>query len=291
MIFEVLFDHKHINRNPKLLMLVGAVYSSVALFLSFVAFRSYASVAMVFFTVMALLPLMYNSIKHEEHEDLVLTSERSKLREHAKALTKFMYLFIGMVLAFSFWYTVIPLDVNAEIFEAQISAITRINKPLESVENQVTGNIIRERLPIFLSILMNNMVVLIFCLIFSLLFGLGAIFILTWNASIIGVAIGTIFKEGFAASAQLTGIGKSLSYAQVLSYGLFRFALHGVPEIAGYFIGGLAGGILSVAVIRHDLRSKRFSKIVFDSIDLALISVTFIFLAAVLEVFVTPIFF
>lgn len=290
MIFEVLFNHKHINKNPKLLMFVGAVYSSVALLMSFIAFRSYASLVMVFFTVMTVLPLIYNSIKHEEHEDLVLISERSKLREHGKALKKFMYLFIGMVLAFSFWYTVLPMESNAEIFEAQISTITRINQPLDQ-EQTITGNIIRERLPLFMSVLMNNMIVLVFCLVFSLLFGLGAIFILTWNASIIGVAIGTIFKQGFGASAELVGLGKTFSYAQVVSYGLLRFTLHGIPEIAGYFIGGLAGGILSVAVIKHDLRSKRFSKIVYDSIDLALISVSFIFLAAVIEVFVTPIFF
>jgi len=30
--------------------------------------------------------------------------------------------------------------------------------------------------------------------------------------------------------------------------------IHGIPEIVAYFIGALAGGIISVAIIRKDLR-------------------------------------
>ena len=37
-------------------------------------------------------------------------------------------------------------------------------------------------------------------------------------------------------------------------------AFHGIIEIAAYFVGALAGGILSVAIIKHDIRTKYFWK-------------------------------
>ena len=87
---------------------------------------------------------------------------------------------------------------------------------------------------------------------FSLLFGAGAIFILVWNASVIAAAIG-IFAQG------------SLSQLPVA---ILRYMVHGVPEIAAYFIGALGGGIISVAVIRKDLRGEGMWKILQDSLIL-----------------------
>jgi uncharacterized membrane protein SpoIIM required for sporulation len=40
----------------------------------------------------------------------------------------------------------------------------------------------------------NNMYVLIFTLVFSLLFGAGVIFILAWNASVIGAAMRALLQ-------------------------------------------------------------------------------------------------
>ena len=45
----------------------------------------------------------------------------------------------------------------------------------------------------------NNMYVLIFTLVFSLIFGAGVIFILAWNASVIGAAIGIFTNSSLKA--------------------------------------------------------------------------------------------
>jgi len=117
--------------------------------------------------------------------------------------------------------------------------------------------------------------VMIFTIIFSLVFGAGAIFILAWNASVIAAAIG-IFSE-----SDLAG----------LPAGVFRYMIHGFPEIAAYFIGALAGGIISIAVIRHDVRSDKFWTILQDSLNLIILAVIVLFIAALIEVFITPVFF
>ena len=63
---------------------------------------------------------------------------------------------------------------------------------------------------------------------------------------------------------------------------------HGIFEILGYFIGGLAGGILSVAVIRHGLKSKEFSKVCFDALILIFISIALLVIGALVETLITP---
>jgi len=78
------------------------------------------------------------------------------------------------------------------------------------------------------------------------------------------------------------------SYFYVIGFSILRYAIHGVPEILAYIIAGLAGGIISVAVIRHDFGTKNFERIILDASDLILIAVFVLFIAAGLEVYVTP---
>jgi len=135
------------------------------------------------------------------------------------------------------------------------------------------------------------MKVLIFCILFSFLYGAGAIFILTWNASVIATAIGNFIRTNLAYYASKTGIVKYGFYLQITSLSLLRYLTHGIPEILAYFVGGLAGGIISVAVINERFGTKRFEKIVLDSSDLILLAVLLLIIAALIEVYVTPLLF
>ena len=67
--------------------------------------------------------------------------------------------------------------------------------------------------------------------------------------------------------------------------------VHGVPEIAAYFIGALGGGIISVAVIRKDLRGEGMWKILQDSLILIIIAIVILFISAIMEVYLIPQFF
>ena len=76
-----------------------------------------------------------------------------------------------------------------------------------------------------------------------------------------------------------------------LPLSLFRYMTHGVFEILAYFTAGLAGGIISVAIINNDLIGNYKSKILKDAIDLILLSVAFLIGGAIVEVFITPLLF
>jgi uncharacterized membrane protein SpoIIM required for sporulation len=130
--------------------------------------------------------------------------------------------------------------------------------------------------------------VLIFCILFAFLYGAGAIFILTWNASVIAAAIGNFIRTNLVTVAERAGLAKVASYFQITSLGLLRYLLHGIPEITAYFIAGLAGSIISVAVIREKFGTKQFEKIILDSSDLILISILILIVSALVEVYITP---
>jgi len=129
---------------------------------------------------------------------------------------------------------------------------------------------------------------LIFCVLFSFLYGAGAIFILSWNASVIGVAVGNYIRSHLAIVAAQTGLDQVASYFTIVSIRLFKYVIHGVPEILAYFVAALAGGIISIGVIRHDFKGRKFEQIILDSADLLLISLGILLLSAILEVWVTP---
>ncbi len=63
---------------------------------------------------------------------------------------------------------------------------------------------------------------------------------------------------------------------------------HGIFEISSYIVGALAGGIISVAVVNHDFRTREFWHIVADSSDLVLLSFILLLVGALTEAFLTP---
>ena len=277
MVLESIFSAFSAERKPWKMFFMGFLYSSLAMWLALWIFKSHASLVMVFLTVLAAVPLMYSTIVLEEEKDMKGGSEKVLLKEHGKALSFFVFLFLGCTLAFTFWYVALPADLTLQLFSVQTQTIADINTP-------VTGNAINSA-AFFSRIFFNNLKVLIFCLIFSFLYGSGAIFILTWNASVIGAAIGNFIRSNITAGAGF------FRYFEISSLGLFRYFIHGIPEILGYFVGGLAAGIISIAVIRHDFTSSRFSAIVTDAGDLVALAIGILFIAALIEVFITPVLF
>ena len=283
MVLEVLINPKKATGRPWEMFFIGLLYSSIALFLSIWIFRQQSSLVMIFLTVLAAVPLLYNTIKYEEKKDLFIDKETYLLKEHSKALSFIGFLFLGFTVSFAFWYVVLPNALVNDLFNVQTQTIVEIN-------NKVTGNW-QQSINLLGVIFLNNVKVLIFCLLFAFLYGVGAIFILTWNASVIGVAIGNFIRSELSKITTLIGFDKTAKYFSTISIGLLKYSIHGIPEILAYITAGLAGGIISIAVIRHDFGTKKFENILLDSSSLIIISLCLLILAAILEVFVTPIVF
>ena len=282
---ELLMKPKKAERHPWEMFFVGLFWASVSLLLvSFVfgkdsVLKEGSGLLVVIFTVISCLPFMYYIIKLEEGKDVVINDSGKLIKEHSKAIHALMWLFLGFVVAFSFWYIVMP-NTAGQNFNFQIRTFCAINSPshynncldehgVSPMTGQVAGT------SAVLAIFANNIYVLIFTILFSLAFGAGAIFILVWNASVIAAAIG-IFAKGNLAG---------------LPIGIMRYMIHGIPEIGAYFVGALAGGIVSVAVIRRDLRGEGTWRILQDSLLMIIIAIGILFVSALMEVYLTPLLF
>lgn len=282
---EMLINPKKAERRPWEMFFVGLVYASISLLIVTFVFgkdsilREGSGLLVVIFTVICCLPFMYYVIKFEEGKDVQISDSGKLIKEHSKAIVSLMWLFMGFVVAFSFWYMVLPSYAGTN-FNFQIKTFCAINSPSNyeycvqqhSVPS-ITGGVTSSKL--IMNIFANNIYVLIFTILFSLAFGAGAIFILVWNASVISAAIGIFSKSRLA----------------YLPIGLGRYMIHGIPEIAAYFIGALAGGIVSVSIIRRDLHGERTWRILQDSLVLIIIAIVILFVAALMEVFITPLLF
>src|SRR3989344_415291 len=184
MVLESIINPLKAEKTPWEMFFVGILYSSVAILFSLWIFRQYSSLIMVFLTVTVSVPLMYSTMKLEERKDLDGKSEKALLKEHWKAF--------GFLVSFTIWYIVLPPDLVQTMFSTQIETISSIN-------SRITGMEITDMTSLFLSdafrnILFNNIKVLIFCILFAFFYGAGAIFILTWNASVISAAVGTFIR-------------------------------------------------------------------------------------------------
>lgn len=283
MVLESIMNPFKAEKKPWELFFLGIAYSILALMLSLWVFEEQAGMVMVFLSVVAVLPLFYKTMKYEEEKDVTMQGgEMTLLKEHGKALTFMLMLFLGITTAFSAIYLFLPAQKASEIFKPQTQTITSLNQKVTGKAAQIT---------LMSKIFLNNVRVMIFAILFSLLFGAGAIFILVWNASVISAAVGNFIRSNLAELAANSGLLSVGSYFYVTSLSVLRYAIHGIPEILAYFVAALAGGILSIAIINKDFESKKFERVMLDFSDLVLISVIILFVAAALEVFVTPVFF
>ena len=176
-------------------------------------------------------------------------------------------------------------DLKTSVFGMQEKTIGCINAGIDGIQGCVSGQ------GTFQKILFNNVKVLAVTFLFSLFYGAGAMFILVWNASVIGTAVGILVRNSLASVSEVFGVGYLASYFGIFSASILRYAVHGFFEILAYFIVALAGGMLSLAISKHGFRTEQFRKVAFDVLSLSSLAVGLIFLAALVETYITPLIF
>ncbi len=283
---EMLVQPSMVVKQPWKMFFVGLVYASLSIILVHLFFTNdpvlseFSGVLVVTFSVMFSLPFIYYLLNSEEQQDEQATGILEVWKAHGDAIYVFLWLFVGFVVAFSFWNVMLQ---NDSLFNAQVGTYCAINNPgaVKECVSQYSFDTLAPKTGAatsgthFLFILENNVYVMIFTLIFSLIFGAGAIFVLAWNASVIAAAIG-IFTQYELIQIPL---------------GLIRYLIHGIPEISAYFITALAGGMLGVSIHRHGVKHPLFIHVIQNVIILLFIALSILVLAAMVETYITPLFF
>jgi len=283
---ESMINPKRAEKGPWKMFFIGLLYASLSLILVHFLFKGdsvmskFSGLIVVLFCVMFSLPFMFFIIRQEEKEDEEISGAFSVWKTHSDAIYAFLWLFLGFIIAFAFWNVILQ---DPKLLNAQIETYCSINSPgniedcvakysftTKTISSSTSNNVVR-----FVSIIGNNFGVMILTLIFSLIFGAGAIFVLAWNASVISAAIGIFTKYTI----------------HEIPMGLLRYMIHGFPEIAAYFTTALAGGMFGVGVIRHGIADKKFVKVLAHVGILLGIAFITLIIAALIEVYFTPLLF
>jgi uncharacterized membrane protein SpoIIM required for sporulation/energy-converting hydrogenase Eha subunit E len=256
MVLERLVSIRAAVRQPAWMFLIGGIVSVTCLAISFLIFETSIGLFTTFLITFAMTPFMLNLVIRQEEieEDKKEIEKLNILQRHKDILKVYAAFFAGMILSLSIIYLILPEHIVEKLFQDQINEIKLIRGSFLFFNT-------------FQKILMNNLSVLFLSFLFSFIFGAGAVFILAWNASVLSAAI------GMAA--------KSIGGFKALPLAVLMFFPHGSLEILAYFIGGIAGGLVSAAIVRR--RSPRFSFILKDSFQLIGISVLLLVLAALIE--------
>ncbi len=266
MVLEAILTSRQIEKKPMEMLIYSIIVSSVAIWSAYIIFPTSASVVFLFLTTIAIVPVVFGAIKDDELQEE--KTERSIslgfFDRHGPILKIYAYFFFGIIIATSFWYMFLPEEQAGVMFALEIETTEALGA-LNSNHD-------------FISITANNLKVMTLSFFISFIFGTGAIFILSWNAAIVGIFIGNIGKD-------LIAYHPITAFLIALVHGLTSIALHGIPEIAAYCIAGIAGAILSIGLIRN-LKQELIIK---DSARLLAISTIIVVIAAMIEVYITPV--
>ena len=131
---------------------------------------------------------------------------------------------------------------------------------------------------LFWDLLSNNFLVLIACFIMALLTGDGAIFLISWNASVWGTIFGVTAK----------GAGMFAGKTAFYFFGIIMLVVfpHMMIEAISYFLAAISGSMISKDVILEKFASHKFFEVFSFNIYLFLFALVFLLLGAIVETFV-----
>lgn len=220
------FDLQEAKRSQYYPMLFSMAAVAVSMVLAFLIFRDGASMPMVFLAAIAIAPMVMEKLRKEK----VDVSKKHVVFKHGQLVTFYAYTFFGLAAGFAIFYTILPDQMAASLYDSQLNAVAR---PAFTFQTSL-----------FLEILANNLGLLFGFFLLSVLYGYGSLLLLTWNASILGVVWGNAFRS-------LPISGSHLVIKNVVF--IWPYLL---PEVVAYFLGAIAGGLvyLSLRKPHHTLK-------------------------------------
>lgn len=264
---EHLLRINKIEKRHYFAMILGFVYSIIGAITAFFLFEDFMSLAMLFLTTLLLVPtLMYYLNKEEKIERK--EGLRHFFRNHKDIFETYLFIFHGVFFGFlliGFFAISFDYDVNSYQFDfLKVRGITPegVSVVPESDINDV------------MNIVGRNLTVDLIALLLSIAYGAGAIFLIVYNASIFASFIVLLIRYLSTTTTHAAAIFSTM-------------LIHLIPEISGFLLAAIAGGVISKALTRERIGSEAFKNVVKDATAMFILSICLIVLAAFLEIYVT----
>lgn len=267
MVLEHLFPEKWLEKKARYAFFLGSVYSIIGVIMARLLFPADPSLVAVAFTSLLMLPELYKmfSIEERKEEKEKRFSFKHLFKDNKEFVKVYLFLILGIFLVYALAAMILPSFQVNTLFREQLE-----------MRGASGGAVFQNTL--FRSILTNNLWVLIAVFIVSLLTGDGAIFLITWNASMWGTIFGIT-----ARNAAFFADTNPFWYLLIVLVVVFP---HGLLEILAYVFGAISGGVISKDVLLEKFESKRFNEVFFYNFMLFLVALIVLLLGALVETWV-----
>jgi len=239
-------------------------YTAIGIGSALLIFGKNPSLMSVAFIAILLIPSLNALLQYEESQPIRKKkfSISGLFKDHTDIFSIYLFAFMGIFFAYALFALFLPPAAAQHIFSNQLQVAGLAGGAASSAD--------------FTSILLNNLVILLACFLLSLVYGAGSILFLTWNASAWGAIFGFVAKQS------------SITYNPLVSFGLVILPVlpHLVTEAASYLSAAIVGGVVSKAILKEKLFSKKFNHILTDGVLLLIFAFLLILIAGFLEVYI-----
>ena len=260
MVVENLIKPQWVVKDPLYALYLGITLSFIGTSIGLFIFPEDASLAGILFTTLAGATFLLKVLDYVE-ESKGVWHKNFFVRNKNIALTYALF-FVGITISYLIWYLILPPAASRIFFSKQIAVIS---SPIASLAGFV-GLFKGAGSATFALIVANNLKLVLVCLVLSLVYGAGAVLIITWNASVLGIFLGSLGRFTTALT----------------------FLPHTALEFIGFFLAAMAGGLLSLAFVPDKVKigSEKFNRVLKDAAILFIIAVAVIIIAALIEVYI-----
>ncbi|MBI2529956.1 MAG: stage II sporulation protein M [Candidatus Diapherotrites archaeon] len=291
MVFESILGEAQIRRHPLYILFLSIAFSSISIWVSYFTFPESSSILSLAFVTIGMMPVMFSLFTVEEEEEAAHPGKAATFIErHFDIIAIYSWFLIGLIFSYSMWYVVLPqkeasfclgegicmaMPAKEKVFREQENTFSAFQSIRQGIATGKATDAIggggANFVDVFLLIFTNNASVFGLAVLFSFIFGAGAIFLLAWNGSFIGVVVGKEMLRSDVLSGMLIVVG---------------LLPHGIPEFIAYFIGAIAGGIISAAISKKSYHKFEFEIIAKDVLVLIALAYAILLLGALIEAWI-----
>ena len=256
MVVENIIKPEWVEQKPLYALLLGACLTTIGIWIGAIIFTEDASIAGVLFTTISAVPFFKKILDLEETARIGLTETKQIINRNLWIIIIYAMFFVGMSFAYTLHFMVLPDMMKNMIFSKQLAVFG-------GASSSILGQFSGANMHMFMPILINNLKVVFVCMVLSLVYGSGSILLLAWNASVLGVFVG--------------------SFGEITSF--LAFIPHTGMEFMAFFFAAISGGLISLLVVHEGERLKETSeRIMFDSMTMFMIALALIIIGAIVEV-------
>lgn len=274
MVFENIYEAGWVEKHRLISFLLGLVYALFGIFAAKLIFGGNPGLMSVAFCSMLLMPLLAKLLSNKEESEI----KRKKFslggifKDHKSIFVIYFFIFMGIFVTYAFFTIIWSNQFSLSVFEPQLKVAGFAGKAIDFKNPYLFSR--------FVSILTNNIKVLVVCLVLSFFFGAGSILFLAWNASVWGAVFGFVARQ----SAMSSGLNPFFAFGKTM----LPVLPHMFTEAASYLTAAIAGGILSKAVLQEKFGTKKYNIVLKDTLVFLVLGFLIVIAAAFLEVYVFP---